>query len=367
MLDETIITETPPLYSCYGHVGEHVRVPITVVRQGVIFRKMQKPSISLIMCTHNPSHATLERAIESVKLQSLDQSAWEFLLVDNASDEDLSRKVDLSWHPYGRYTREARLGLTPARLRGIAESKGDLIVFVDDDNLLAPDYLEIAQRIGREWPALSLWGGALVPEFANDPPAWTEKYWLMLAIRRLERDSWSNILGLHDANPFGAGICIRRSAAEAYMRRAKTSEVHLMLDRRGSELSSCGDLDMSFVAYENGEGTGVFRELSLVHLIPAERLTVEYLKQMMEETTHSQTHLLNLYGKLWVTRPSLAGWFIIWLKTLRLRGPDRAIEVARQKGLRRALEEILSASTDGSTGKAPPPDRSSIYASDGRS
>jgi transposase len=29
MLDETIITETPPLYSCYGHVGEQVRVPIT--------------------------------------------------------------------------------------------------------------------------------------------------------------------------------------------------------------------------------------------------------------------------------------------------------------------------------------------------
>ena len=29
MLDQTIITETPPLYSAYGHVGEQVRVPIT--------------------------------------------------------------------------------------------------------------------------------------------------------------------------------------------------------------------------------------------------------------------------------------------------------------------------------------------------
>jgi transposase len=29
MLDETIITETPPLYCCYGHIGEQVRVPIT--------------------------------------------------------------------------------------------------------------------------------------------------------------------------------------------------------------------------------------------------------------------------------------------------------------------------------------------------
>ena len=29
MLDETIITETPPLYSCYGHIGAQVQVPIT--------------------------------------------------------------------------------------------------------------------------------------------------------------------------------------------------------------------------------------------------------------------------------------------------------------------------------------------------
>jgi len=29
MLDETIVTETPPLYSGYGHIGEQIRVPIT--------------------------------------------------------------------------------------------------------------------------------------------------------------------------------------------------------------------------------------------------------------------------------------------------------------------------------------------------
>jgi DDE superfamily endonuclease len=29
MLDETIITETPPLYGAYGHIGQPVRLPIT--------------------------------------------------------------------------------------------------------------------------------------------------------------------------------------------------------------------------------------------------------------------------------------------------------------------------------------------------
>jgi hypothetical protein len=29
MLDETLVTETPPLYSCYGRRGEQVQVPIS--------------------------------------------------------------------------------------------------------------------------------------------------------------------------------------------------------------------------------------------------------------------------------------------------------------------------------------------------
>jgi hypothetical protein len=29
MLDATIITDTPPLYSCYGRIGQQGRVPIS--------------------------------------------------------------------------------------------------------------------------------------------------------------------------------------------------------------------------------------------------------------------------------------------------------------------------------------------------
>lgn len=33
MLDETIVCETPPLYSCYGRIGKQVQVPITGTRR----------------------------------------------------------------------------------------------------------------------------------------------------------------------------------------------------------------------------------------------------------------------------------------------------------------------------------------------
>ena len=55
----------------------------------------------------------------------------------------------LGWHPHHLELLENEPGLTAARVRGINESEGELLVFVDDDNLLADDYLERAVEIAR--------------------------------------------------------------------------------------------------------------------------------------------------------------------------------------------------------------------------
>src|SRR3989442_702908 len=92
--------------------------------------------ISVIICTHNPRPDYLERVLEALKAQTLSSEQWELVLVDNASRDQLSSWVQLSWHPQARCIRENELGLTPARLRGISEAVGKLFVFVDDDNVL---------------------------------------------------------------------------------------------------------------------------------------------------------------------------------------------------------------------------------------
>jgi len=54
MLDETIITETPPLYSCYGHIGEQVQVPITGNRSKRILHgaiNVKTGDVSLLITT----------------------------------------------------------------------------------------------------------------------------------------------------------------------------------------------------------------------------------------------------------------------------------------------------------------------------
>ena len=105
-----------------------------------------KPNVSVIVCTHSPRKDHLGRTLDGLRTQTLDRSAWELVLIDNASKEPLAGWVDLSWHPNARIVEESVLGVTPARMRGIAESVGNLLIFVDDDNVLAADYLDVRNR-----------------------------------------------------------------------------------------------------------------------------------------------------------------------------------------------------------------------------
>ena len=120
------------------------------------------------------------------------------------------------WHPHARVVREEELGLTNARLRGFAETSGEVIVLVDDDNVLAPDYLEQVVRIAREHPFLGTWSGALALELEPGSAEPAEQLRHLLCERIVKRDLWSNDRSNFAATPRGAGECIRREVAEAY-------------------------------------------------------------------------------------------------------------------------------------------------------
>ncbi|HEY2156602.1 MAG TPA: glycosyltransferase [Isosphaeraceae bacterium] len=309
--------------------------------------------LSVAICSYNPRPDYLSAVLEALAEQTLSVDRWELLLVDNASDRPLADRFDLSWHPNGRHVREEQLGLTMARVRGITESDGDPIVFLDDDNLLDTDYLEVAARIGREWPILGTWGGRIDPVFESEPPEWTRPYWLLLAIRQPTSEAWSNLIGLHEANPFGAGLCVRRGTAQAYARRVLDDPRHRALDRRGSSLLGAGDLDIAFTGHEAGQGAGVFPCLRLRHLIPDSRLRMSYLIRLMEDSTFSNTVLLGLYGRIEGLRPrsAIKRWISPGLG-LRWGRRQRLMELARMRGRERALKHLAASTATG--GLAPP-------------
>src|SRR5262245_33061845 len=84
--------------------------------------KPMSPRTSVIICTHNPRVDYLTRTLTALRSQTLPVSEWELLVIDNASKEPVASRFDIGWHPNSRHIHEPTLGLTPARLRGIAEA-----------------------------------------------------------------------------------------------------------------------------------------------------------------------------------------------------------------------------------------------------
>ena len=241
------------------------------------------PEISVIICTHNPRMDYLERVLGALRGQSLSLARWELLLIDNKSEHALSERVDLSWHPQAWVLREGELGLTRARLRGIAEARGDLLVFVDDDNVLRADYLEQAFKISMEWPKLGAWSGRVVPEYEVKPEKELEPYLWRLCIRPIEKDCWGNE-GSFDSTPWGAGMCVRKGVANRYADELRNDECRTSLDRRGENLGSTGDVDLALTSLHLELGTGVFSTLELIHLIPERRVRESYLLKLIEDS-----------------------------------------------------------------------------------
>lgn len=245
--------------------------------------------LSVILCTHNPRGDYLERTLASLRAQSLPNEGWELLVIDNASSQPLEDTLKLEWHPAARCVREDEAGLTPARLRGIKEARGELLIFVDDDNVLEADYFVEALAIHERYPALGVFGaGILKPEFEAEPSRAVTALLPLLALRAVANPKWGND-PLHSAIlPWGAGLCVRRSVASYYSTLVERLQVSAVLDRREQKLFSGGDDLFSWAAAECGLGFGIFPELCITHLISAGRLQEKYLLKLVHD--HSYSH-----------------------------------------------------------------------------
>lgn len=237
--------------------------------------------ISVIICTHNPRAEYLRRVLDALERQTLPQGQWELLLIDNASEVGVPKLHDLSSSLRGKTIREEKLGLTLARLRGIEESTGEIVVFVDDDNVLEPDYLHTAVSIAARYPQIGAFGGSLKGEFETPPESWMTPYLEGLAVFTIDRDYWSNLGGWSLASPYGAGLCVRRCIADDYVKKVARDTLRRSLDRSGIVMGSGGDGDLAWCAVDLGLGTGRFAALRITHLIPKDRLTAGYIVRLM--------------------------------------------------------------------------------------
>jgi glycosyltransferase involved in cell wall biosynthesis len=263
------------------------------------------PLLSVVIPTHNPDPTRLRATLAGLYSQTLPGDQCEIIVVNNAST---------SWSE-AWFTAEGKrenltvvdepvLGLTAARIRGLTTSSGNIVVLVDDDNVLAPDYLANAIELFKSHPRLGAAGGKSLPHFEAPPPNWSREFFPLLALRDLGDSSLISSVHSDRADldleypafaPIGAGMVIRREAWAAWLEKIQSAG-EAPGDRCGTQLTSGGDNDIVFCTLRAGWDVGYLPSLVLTHLIPAERTKPEYLGRLNRAIQKSWMHVLSRHG-----------------------------------------------------------------------
>ncbi len=124
---------------------------------------MSEPQISVIIPTHN-RREELAKTLDHLLAQSLPRSAFEVIIVDDGSSPPVTVP-----HPL-QLVRLEGAERSAARNAGVQASRGELLVFIDDDITVASDFLPSHLEAHREWPDALLVGAIRLPEQAGRTP-----------------------------------------------------------------------------------------------------------------------------------------------------------------------------------------------------
>jgi glycosyltransferase involved in cell wall biosynthesis len=260
--------------------------------------------VSVIICSHNPRQEHLRRVLDALRNQSLSKDRWELLLVDNASQKALAEEWDLTWHPHGRHVREDHLGVVFARVRGFHESIGEIIVYVDDDNVLDANYLRYAQQLLAEDASLGACGGKLIAEFERAPPEWFDRISVNLGLNDQGAEakyfSWVDLDRSQrkhpDGSPPAAGIVLKRAAYQLFIDAFAADPIRRRLGRRGRDLSSGEDNDIVLTLMSNGYRAAYIPQLMTRHLISSRRVRPSYLASLGYAANRTFYLVLYIHG-----------------------------------------------------------------------
>ena len=254
--------------------------------------------LSVILCTFNPRTDILEWALGSIARQTLDPARYELIIVDNNSTEPIRKTAfDVARYLPLRVVSETRQGLTFARICGIRESCADVIVFVDDDNHLDAEYLENALAISRREPEIGAYGGIAEAQLEIKVSKWKERLLPYLGVRNFgDKPITSFEQSWGEWEPIGAGLVVRRDAAEAFVDFVEHNPLAGTLGRSGNALLSCEDSLMARLANRCGYACSYQPSLKLVHHIKAKRLKTRYLFNLVEGMGRSYLRLQRTLG-----------------------------------------------------------------------
>ena len=265
--------------------------------------------ISVVVCTYNRCD-DLRIAMQSLMLQDFLASDYEILIVDNNST-DRTKDVVLEF-PHVRYLLEEKIGLSYARNRGIEESQGEIIAFIDDDARAEKTWLSVLNNVYKEEKDIGCVGGRVMLDWVAPKPTWLQP----------ELDEVFNGINYSDAGtvlsypqvPYGTNISYKAGVFH------EIGFFGTELGRIGTKLLAGEETELCLRIEKKGYKIFYKPEAIVYHRVEPDKLTKSYIRK--RAIWHGRSHAmieLKHFGHSYAREKAINNFKDVcrWVRTLR--------------------------------------------------
>ena len=231
--------------------------------------------ISVVICSYQRLQR-LETAIVSVAQQEFPPEQLELLVVNNDfGSAEIQPLIDRLRDKYFkdsphklRLVQCPAIGLSHARNAGIAEARGQVVCFLDDDAIAAPQWLACIWQAFEDHPEVGVVGGKIILKTPSPPPPWLRPGWLVYWSHFVPPYTGFTIVKTWNDFPFGANWCARRVALmEAGGFRTYG------FGRQGGKIRDGEEIALASLIQQLGYDIGVEPRAEVLHDVEPERFT----------------------------------------------------------------------------------------------
>jgi glycosyltransferase involved in cell wall biosynthesis len=268
--------------------------------------------VSVIVCCHNSSGRLPATLIHLARQRVGPDIPWEVIIVDNASTDDTAEVAFRSWANDSPtiliVVREPHIGLSHARQRGFLEAKYEIVSFIDDDNWVCENWVQLVSEIMSQHPNIGACGGSNEAVCETSPPWWFDQYKQAYAVG-VQGDEAGDV-SCTKGYLWGAGLTVRKSA---WQQLARGGFQQVLVDRKGKAQTTGGDAELTLALRLAGWQLWYEPRLQLRHFLPAVRLNWAYLLSLHRSIGASSVWL-DFYSQALEGHPKN---LIEWLKRTR--------------------------------------------------
>ena len=296
--------------------------------------------LSVILCTYNRDKY-IYNVLRSIADNDYPHNLYEIVLVNNNSTDNTQAECQRFQADYPditfRYLVEPSQGLSYARNCGITNALGDLLVYVDDDATVNPQYLRTYADFFQRNPDAVAAGGPILPVYETQEPSWMSHYTRQLITGRLYLGSRQRQFP-RGAFPGGGNACYRKTVFDA------VGPFNVQLGRKGNSLIGAEEKDLFDKMTTRGMHFYYLPNAILYHIIPPHKLTPDYFQRLtygIGVSEHYRT--LQISRKKYLSRllKELIKWaatILLWLKFLITLQPEKGNKlVAFRRNVTRGL------------------------------